>query len=242
MKEEKVRFVRSLFFPAFFVTLMWMVKTIEHLTEFSFMHLGIFPRTAKGLVGVLFSPFIHGDWMHLFNNSLPIIILGTVLFYFYRPIAYKVFFLIFFIANIWLWALGRPAYHIGASGIVYGLAAFVFFSGIIRWHIPLMVLSLLVTFLYGSLVWGIFPISHRVSFEGHLTGSIAGMILAYIYRKEGPQRKKYEWQQENDEEDDIPDDENAYWRKIQPEEHKNENNTSPGQSQGDVHYHYKPLE
>ncbi len=221
---------------------MWLVKIIEQLSGLSFTWLGVFPREPHGLKGILFSPFIHGDWMHLFNNSFPIIILGAVLFYFYRPIAYKVFFLIFFIANVWLWALGRPSYHIGASGIVYGLATFIFFSGIIRWHIPLMVLSLLVTFLYGSLVWGVLPISYRISFEGHLTGSIAGLILAFIYRREGPQKKKYEWEEENDQDDDVPDDENAYWRKEYPDDQKVETPKEDNFSSPSINYVYKPKE
>ena len=212
---------------------MWLVKLLEFISAGDFARFGVFPRKIAGLIGVLFSPFIHGDWMHLFNNSLPVLFLGAILFYFYRPVAYKVFFLIYFISNIWLWALGRPSYHIGASGIVYGLATFIFFSGIFRRHIPLMVLSLLVTFLYGSLVWGIFPISYRISFEGHLTGAAAGLILAIIYKKEGTQRKKYEW---DEEEDNEADDENAYWRKEPGEQREVEN----PKREYDIKYHYKP--
>ena len=233
MIKEKYGLIRSFYFPLLFVLLMWLVKLLEFISGGDFTRFGVFPRKIAGLIGVLFSPFIHGDWMHLFNNSLPVLFLGAVLFYFYKPVAYKVFFLIYFISNIWLWALGRPAYHIGASGIVYGLATFIFFSGIFRRHIPLMVLSLLVTFLYGSLVWGIFPISYRISFEGHLTGAVAGLILAIMYKKEGAQRKKYEW---DEEEDNEADDENAYWRQEPGKQSEIEN----PKREYDIEYHYKP--
>jgi membrane associated rhomboid family serine protease len=215
--EEKITIGRF-YFPLIFLALMWLVKIIEHLLDFRLVIFGVFPRTVEGLPGILFSPFIHGDWKHLINNSLPIAILGIGLFYFYRPIAPKIFLLIHLIGNIWLWALGREAWHIGASGIVYGLVAFIFLSGILRKHLPLMVLSLLVAFLYGSLVWGILPIDVKVSFEGHLTGSIAGIVLAIFYRDKGPQKKKYLWEYEGEEDDD----ENAYW-KLPPENNETEN-------------------
>ena len=101
--------------------------------------------------------------------------------------------------NLWVWAAARNAFHIGASGLVYGFASFIFFSGIIRKNIKLMALSLLVVFLYGSMVWGIFPIDYRISFEAHLFGSIAGLLLAIYFRKEGPQREEYEWEEEEEE-------------------------------------------
>ena len=206
---EKNKILSSLFFPALFVAIMWVVKLLEIIFSVRFVEFGIYPRELYGLPGIITAPFIHGDFAHLFNNSLPVLILGTALFYFYRGISYKVFFLIYFITNLWLWSLGRPSYHIGASGLVYGLATFLFFSGIFRWNINLIVVSLLVTFLYGSLVWGILPIDHKISFEGHFVGSIAGIFLAIYYRKEGPQKKKYEWEEEKDNEDE---EEDAYWK------------------------------
>ncbi|MBA3900347.1 MAG: rhomboid family intramembrane serine protease [Bacteroidetes bacterium] len=243
MQPEKKSLLRSFYFPLLFVVLMWLVKGIELYFETSFSKWGVLPRTLEGLRGILFSPLIHGDLEHLFNNSIPMLVLGTAVFYFYKPIAYRLFFLIFFIANIWLWALGRQNFHIGASGIVYGLAAFLFFSGILRRHIPLLVISLLVAFLYGSLVWGVFPGRERVSFEGHLTGTFAGIVLAFYFRKEGPQRKKYRW--EDEPEDEIDDDENAYW-KI-PEEKPSvppagEKHSANEEEEKEINYtyHYKP--
>ncbi len=157
---------------------------------------------------------MHGDFSHLLANSVPIIILGSALFYFYKDIAWRILIWAWIFTGLWVWIGARPAYHIGASGIVYALAAFVFVSGVARRHTGLMSLALVVVFLYGSLIWGIFPEffpKEPISWESHLFGLVAGVGLALIYRKEGPQRRKYSWElEEEDNEDD--DDENAYWK------------------------------
>jgi membrane associated rhomboid family serine protease len=133
------------------------------------------------------------------------IILGSALFYFYREIAFRILALIWLFTGFWVWVGGREAYHIGASGIVYGLAAFILVSGILRRHTGLMAMALVVVFLYGSLIWGIFPEffpQENISWEAHLFGLVAGISLAFFYRKEGPQRKLYEWELEEDEDDE----------------------------------------
>jgi len=186
MAEERKRFIYSLVFPAFFLVLIWGVKFFEMAMELSFVEGGVYPRSAGGLRGILFSPLIHGDWKHLVDNSLPVFFLGLALFYFYRDIAYRIWFLIYFISGLLLWGIGRQAYHIGSSGIIYGLAAFLFVSGIIRKVRSLMAISLLVVFWYGGLVWGLLPFDYKVSFEAHLTGAIAGILLAIYFRDRGP--------------------------------------------------------
>jgi membrane associated rhomboid family serine protease len=130
------------------------------------------------------------------------LVLGSALFYFYKEIALKVFITIWFVSGLWLWILSRPSFHIGASSIVYGLAFFLFFSGWIRKSKPLMGLSLLVVFLYGSMVWGLFPIDWSISFEGHAYGAFCGLVLSYIYRKQGPQREVFVWEEETEQEED----------------------------------------
>ena len=194
--EEQSRITKSLIFPALFVLLLWIVKLLEKNSSITFHHFGIFPRTLDGLIGIIGSPLVHADFSHLINNSIPLLILGSCLFYFYKDIALKVFILIWLIGNIWLWSIARPSYHIGASGIVYGLVCFLFLSGILRKNKALMVVSLLVTFLYGSLVWGVLPIDYHISFEGHLMGSLAGILLAVYYRERGPQKEEYIWEEE----------------------------------------------
>jgi len=200
MAEEKKRFVYSLVFPAFFVFLIWVVKLFEMAMALSFVEGGVYPRKLSGLKGILFSPLIHGDWKHLVDNSLPVFLLSLALFYFYRDIAYRIWLLIYFISGLLLWGIGRQAYHIGSSGMIYGLAAFLFVSGIIRRVRSLLAISLLVVFWYGSLVWGLLPFDYEVSFEAHLTGAISGIFLSVFYRDQGPTPEVTELEDETDDE------------------------------------------
>lgn len=200
---------QSLFYPFWFLLVMWVVFLLQQSSAFNFSVFGILPREPKGLLGIITSVFIHGDLGHIASNSIPLLVLGMMLFYFYKKIAKAAFIWIWLISGIWLWIGGRnnmdyPVYHIGASTLIYGLATFLFFSGVFRKHLRLMVVSALVVFLYGSIMWGIFPFKTEISWEGHLFGAIAGILVAFNYRKEGPQRKIYQWPDE-DEEEGFPD-------------------------------------
>jgi membrane associated rhomboid family serine protease len=187
----------SVIIPGIFVLLMWLVKITEVLMDVDLSGYGIYPLTVKGLEGIIFSPFIHGDFNHLFSNTLPLFFLATALFYFYSEVALKVFIWTYFLTGFLVWVAGREAWHIGASGLVYGLASFLFFSGILRRHFRLIALSLLIVFLYGSMVWGIFPgVYKNVSWESHMLGFFSGVLLSLWYRKEGPQQPVYEWMNE----------------------------------------------
>src|SRR4030043_308036 len=192
------KFFLSLIIPVTFVFLMWLVKIIEVLFEMDLSDLGIYPLSLEGLPGIIFSPFIHDDFTHLLNNSLPLLLLSVALFYFYSEVALKVFTCTYFLTGLVGWLGGREAWHIGASGLVYGLASFLFFSGIIRRYFRLIALSLLVVFLYGEMVWGIFPgIYKNISWESHMLGFLSGIALALWYRNEGPQKPVYEWMEED---------------------------------------------
>ena len=184
---------------------MWGVKLIEVIFETSFAEYGLKPRTVEGLLGIILYPFIHADFLHLISNTIPLLILGTALFYFYKVLAYRVFFLIFILSGVWVWLAGRPYYHIGASGLVYGLAFFLFLSGIFRKDRSLMAFSLLVAFLYGSIIWGVLPMETGMSWEGHLFGALSGIICAIAFKNEGPQRRKYEWELEEESDDPLND-------------------------------------
>ena len=191
----------SMIIPGIFVFIMWLIKIIEVLFNIDFSSYGIYPLTIRGLEGIFFSPFIHADFNHLFNNSLPLFLLSVALFYFYSEVALKVFSWTFFLTGLLVWLAGREAWHIGASGLVYGLASFLFFSGIIRRYFRLIALSLLIVFLYGSMVWGLFPgIYKNVSWESHMLGFFSGVVLSIWYRKEGPQKPVYEWMEEDESE------------------------------------------
>jgi membrane associated rhomboid family serine protease len=202
---------QALFYPFLFVLLMWFVFLLQSTSQFNFLVFGVLPRDPKGLLGIVTSVFIHGDLGHIASNSLPLLALGMMLFYFYKKIAKASFLWIWLISGVWLWIGGRnsdshPTHHIGASTLIYGLATFLFFSGVFRKHLRLMVVSSLVVFLYGSIMWGIFPLKAEISWEGHLFGALAGVLVAFNYRKEGPKPRVYEWPEEDDD-NDLPFDE-----------------------------------
>ena len=206
MDAEKGRLVRALIFPTLFIFLIWAVKIAEIWSGISFASFGLRPLQWSGIWGILTFPLIHAGWSHLFANTVPLLILLTFLFHSYREIAWKVFLLIYLVSGLWIWVFARSGtVHIGASGLIYGLAAFLFVSGILRRNSALMAITLLVVFLYGGLIWGIFPQffpRERISWEGHLMGLLAGTILAFYFRKEGPQRESYQWGEEGDEDED----------------------------------------
>lgn len=198
---EKRKIIFALLYPSLFLGLLWGVKLIELVLDIDFGSFGILPRDLNGLKGIILSPLIHSGYPHLINNSIPLFILGFSLFYFYRVIAFKVFFLSYFLAGLYTWISARYNYHIGASGLVYALFGFLFISGFIRKNVQLIAISFLTAFLYGSLVWGILPWDKSISWEGHFWGLIVGLVLAFFYRKEGPQKAVYHWEEEYDEED-----------------------------------------
>lgn len=216
---EKKRVYLSIIFPAFFVVLLWLVKIFEIVDNNDLWFYGIYPRSADGLPGILVSPLIHGNFNHLLDNSIPLFLLAWALFYFYNKVSYRVFFIIWFFSGVAVWIFARPSYHIGASGLIYGLGSFLFFSGIIRQNIHLLAISLLVAFLYGSMVWGIFPYRQGVSWESHLAGGTAGFLLSLLYRKTGPEPTRHKWEEEDEENGE----EDAYWMDDDQEFREDEN-------------------
>jgi len=162
---------------------LWIIKLLEIVFNVSFSSFGIFPGTLSGFFGILFSPFIHGDLVHLFSNTVPLIVLGTGLIYLYPSSSRIVIPSIYILGGLGVWLFARPAMHIGASGLVYGFAVFIFFSGIFRRDARAMALSLIVVFLYGGMIWGILPLKSGVSFESHLSSSVVGFFLAFLFRK-----------------------------------------------------------
>ncbi len=164
---------------------MWFLKTIEYYFDLDFRTLGIFPRKTESLKGIFFSPFIHGSFDHLISNTFPFLLLGTAIFYFYRRMAYRIIFFSWILTGIAVWIGGRYSWHIGASGLVYAFASFLFFAGILNKERQLIAISLLVIFLYGGLIWGILPGQKGISWESHLFGFLSGFMFAYFYGKEG---------------------------------------------------------
>jgi len=158
----------------------------------------------SGLRGIFLSPLIHGSVEHLYNNTIPLAVLMAALFYFYRNIALRVLLIGILVSGFFTWVIGRPSYHIGASGVIYFLASFMFFKGIFTKHYRLVALSLIVVFIYGSMLWYIFPIEDGISWEGHLGGFLTGLGLAYTIKSKIPPRPKFDWEREDyDEEADA---------------------------------------
>lgn len=177
--------------PVVALLLIWLVYFIEITFGFNFNKFGIYPKSFLGLRGIVFSPIIHSDAKHLFNNSIPLMVMLGCLYYFYQKIADKILFFGGLLTGLITWFIGRPSFHIGASGIIYLLVSFIFFSGVFRKYYRLIALSLVVVFLYGSMVWYIFPTEERISWEGHLSGFLVGLIFAFIFRKKGPQPENF---------------------------------------------------
>lgn len=177
---------------------------IVFLYDFNF-HLdlykyGVLPRNFSGLIGVLTSPFIHStaNYSHILNNSLPMFVLTWLLFYSYRTVATKVFVFIYLFTGVVVWLLGRETYHIGMSGVIYGLTSFLIVSGFYRKNMRVAGISLLVIFLYGSIIWGVIPLDPSISWEGHFFGFLSGMIMAGVYRNSGPQPSKFVYEIEEE--------------------------------------------
>ena len=217
MNTEKKRFFSSVAIPLILLFVMWAVKLVEIGFGISLGFLGNYPLHVNGLQGIVLMPFVHGDMNHLLANSAPFLILATALFYFYRGISLKVLIGIWLLSGIWVWFGGRESWHIGASGIIYGLSSFLFFSGIIRKNTQLAALAMVVAFLYGSMIWGIFPEffpKENISWEGHFGGLVSGLILTFYFRKSGPQRKKYSWdiEEEDENEEELDNGKKPYWK------------------------------
>lgn len=191
-------------YPLLFVLLIWIVYWIEVRFGFDFTSYGIFPRSPQALPGIFVSPFVHSGMKHLFHNSIPLLVLSMSLFYFYRELSWKVLGYGLLLSGLMTWGIGRPAFHIGASGIIYLLAGFLFFKGIFSRYYRLVAVSLIVVFLYGGLLWYVTPIDPEVSWEGHLSGLISGLILAIGFKKTIPQAPKYEWERDSYREEDDP--------------------------------------
>lgn len=172
--------------PFVAAVVLWCAFLLDHEFGLGLSRFGILPREWSGLIGVLAAPLVHADYEHVFNNSVPTFLLGWCLMYFYPRIAGKVVLLSWLVGGFMVWLSARGNYHIGASGVVYGLTSFLFLSGFLRRQRTLMALSLLVAFLYGGLVWGVFPIVMKISWESHLWGGITGVALAWIYRAVPP--------------------------------------------------------
>lgn len=199
-EPENTSFIKSFVPPFVFVVLLWLIKWVEITYDLPLYRFGILPRNVNGLPGIITAPFIHGDLKHLISNTSPVLVLSMGVFYFYKEKAWPVIALISIFSGLLIWLFARGGtYHIGASGLIYGFAFFLFFSGIIKKIRSFMAIPLLIIMFYGSMLWGILPGEEGISWEAHLFGALTGSIVAFMFRKHGPQPpEKPDWMHEDD--------------------------------------------
>ena len=183
MKQKTLDILNALRFPMLFIVALWVIYTVSFMTGIQLGYLGVLPREWSGLLGIITAPLIHGEWQHLISNTVPLAALSAVLFLFFRRVAVKSFLLIYLLSGLGVWLFARPhTHHIGASGVVYGLISFVFWSGVFRRNVRSIVLALIVLVLYSGYFPGIVPGEKGVSWESHLLGAFAGILIAWMFK------------------------------------------------------------
>lgn len=201
--EDKKKVYDILLFNFAFLLAIWAIFLLDKEFAWGLTRHGNHPRRLNGLTGILSMPFLHGGFDHIRSNSMSFFVLSAFLIFFYRQIAFPVLGFLYIGSGILLWLWGGSGNHIGASGVIYGIAAFIFFSGLIRKNPALLRVALAVAFLYGSMVWWVLPIDKHISWEGHLAGGVMGLVLALAYKNKGPQRKVYDWESDPQNDDDF---------------------------------------
>jgi membrane associated rhomboid family serine protease len=187
-----------------FVALLWLIPLLGWGLELE--RFGVRPRQWIGLPGILVAPLLHADFVHLIANTLPVLVLGTTMLQLYPTAAFRVLPAVYLGPGIAVWLFARGGVHVGASGLVYGLVAYIFVAGLIRRERRAIAASLLVAFMYGALVWGVLPIRHGVSWETHLAAALIGVLLAIVLRhRDNPPRIRYSWEDEKDDEGESGD-------------------------------------
>ncbi|MCB0570265.1 MAG: rhomboid family intramembrane serine protease [Phaeodactylibacter sp.] len=209
------KFRESLLAAFYFVAVLWLIQLFQAVTGIGLGDYGILPREAAGLRGILFAPLLHSGWPHLLANTPPLFFLTIILFFFYRRIAARSFIMIYLLTGLAMWlfardeisstGVSRTAVHIGASGVIYGLVAFIFWTGIFRRNLKSIILALIVLFYYGSMFMGILPIQEdpNISWDGHLLGALAGIFTAFWYknnRENDETKTTYSWEEEPEQE------------------------------------------
>jgi membrane associated rhomboid family serine protease len=204
VKQKTIDILNALRFPMVFIVTLWVIHTVSFILGIHLGYLGVLPREWSGLIGIITAPLIHGEWQHLISNTVPLAALCAVLFLFFRRVAVKSFLLIYLLSGIGVWLFARPhTHHIGASGVVYGLISFVFWSGVFRRNVRSIVLALIMLVMYSGYFPGIVPGEEGVSWESHLLGAIVGILIAWLFKerieedevvqpvKESPEPERY---------------------------------------------------
>ena len=242
VKDQQFKYSTGvILYPLVMLFAVWLVFWYQVRIDHSIKSFGIRPQKVEGLMGIFTSPFLHGDINHLYNNSIPLFVLSLALFYFYKKIAWKVIVYGILLSGLLTWTIAKSGNHIGASGLIYVLVSFIFFKGIFAKHYRLIALSLMVVFLYGSLIWYVFPVKAGMSWQGHLGGLISGFIFALIFRKQIAKPERYKWEDPDYDEENDPFmkhfDDNGNFIELEPEVDQDSNLES---NEGvEIRYDYK---
>jgi len=197
-------FVLALKLAVGFVIVVWAVFAFDQFTSVGLIRYGLVPREGIGLLGLVTTPFLHYNLGHIGSNTLPLLVGGTMMLFLYPNSTVRALPLIWLGSGLLAWVFARSSVHIGASGLIYGLLAFVFVSGIIRRDMRSIGAALVVWFMYGSMIWGVLPAGSGMSWELHAAGLILGVIAALRYRDmDHPPMKRYAWEDEELHEDEL---------------------------------------
>jgi len=228
--------VDDILWPSVFVVFFWLTFFMNEAYLLHLNNFGVRPGETEGLLGIVTMPFLHGDFTHLFSNTIPFLVSASFIFHFFKNKSWRIFIGIWLISGLGIWLLGEErTIHIGASGLVYGMVAFLMTSGFIRKNKHLTAVAFILVFMYGSMIWGLFPQyswvkEMNISWEGHLFGALSGIGIAFMYRKVGPQDDPDPFE----EEDELP----QWW--IDMENEKKALEELKRQQSPTVHFTYKP--
>lgn len=208
VQQDKARWRWAILLTLAFVATLWLVRAMQDALGLDLGRFGVHPREWTGLLGIVLAPFIHGSWTHLMSNTPPLLILGTTLLYGYPKAARLAIPALFLGAGLGVWLFGRASYHIGASGLTFGMMTFVFAMGVLRWDRRSIGLALVVFLLYGGMIAGLAPSEAEISYESHIAGAVTGIVLAALLRKLDPKpvEKRYSWEVEPAEEEGMEED------------------------------------
>ena len=201
------RFRRATIAVLAFVALLWGIEALDRGLGLQLHHLGIYPREPAGLWGILYAPLIHGSWGHLLSNSFGLLILGVALLYGYPRAAVPLLLFVYLCSGAGVWLFARSSFHFGASGLTHGVMFFIFTSGILRRDRLSIALSMIVFFIYGGMIWSIFPQEPGISYESHFFGALSGLLAAFLFRDREPPvpEKKYDWEDDTADADGASD-------------------------------------
>lgn len=189
---------RSALIASLVITLLCMIELLDRGLQLELYRFGIYPRSLPDILNILSAPLIHGSWAHLLSNSFTLLVLLATLLYAYPRSAGPALALIYIGSGVGVWLFARESYHFGASGLTHGMMFYIFTSGILRRDRVSIALAMIVFFLYGGMIWSIFPQDPDISYESHFFGAITGVLGAFIFsrRDPGPPEKKYDWEEE----------------------------------------------